>query len=1191
MNIRIVRFVLMGFLSLTLVPLRLSAQSFNATISGSVTDPSGAAVPGAKLTLRALGTNTTAATTSGTDGLYSFPNLVAGAFELSAQAAGFKDYTQRGIILRINEQARVDIALQVGEAHQTVTVSDNASPLNYENAQLVEGVTPESLRDLPLLLSGNIRSAAQFAVLMPGVNTGTGNGAYDARINGGQQSGDEATIDGVTMQDSMNSQSGMTEAYTDHPMSPDAISEISVLTSNYEPQYGSTTSGVIAAVTKSGTSEFHGVAYEFARNAALNARQFGVPDRPPDIENDFGGTIGGPVKIPKLAWSGRKKTYFFASYEMFHIRGGAKTPVISIPSMKERAGDFSDWTNPQTGALIPVYDPDTTRANPTYDSTQPVGPQNPPYLRDQFMGCNGDQPNVICSSDPRLANSLAKQWFQYLPTPTFSGPLNNYVVPVPVPDTVFSDSSLLDTRVDHYLGDKDHFTSTVHYHGSAGSGASNLPRALASEQPYGVNYGFLDRASWDHTFTPTLLNNLNLGYNTENIIATCLDMPYATKVPQIAGVASHDLPPIITMSSFQQFGCTGNAKEQRPEEVLNDLLTWVHGKHTVKIGGEIRKLGYNNTGPYNESGTFNFADSETGILGPTSGNAVASFLLSEVDNASASFQTVTSQYPRGSQWSLYAGDTYKVTSKLSLNYGVRWDVSTPATEKFDNLSFFDPVGNNPEAGRPGRLAFAGSKWGDASFGNRHPENTWFKGFAPRLGVAYSLTHKTVIRTGYGIFFANAYYPGWNGGVSQDGFAANPTFSSSLGGMQAAFLLNEGFPQNFPQPPFIDASADNGSGSINYRPFDANRLPYAQQWNLTVEHQITSNFYINASYVGNKGTRLLSQVAPLNALNPALLSMGEQLLDEFQPGQASLDGVAAPYTTWAGEMQCTAYVAQALLPYPQYCGSLFGQNENAGNSTYHSFQIKAENRLSHGLWFLAAYTGSKLLTNTDNVQTESLSWSGAHGVISPYQRERNKGLSVDDVPQLLSIALTYELPVGKGKRFLGNVGLVDKLIGGWEVSSIGRFTSGTPLFFRSGTCNIPSAFAESCIPAILPDADPWAQSKSSFDPNSPLMNVNAFESTDKFNFYAGQGPRISNLRGFGFHNQDLSLVKNTRLTERVGFQFRAEFFNVWNWHVFDCTSQCQGALAFDNDVSSPSFGLWNGQVSTPRNIQFGLKLVY
>lgn len=1184
------KFVFMAPLFLVLLPGQTCAQSFNATISGMITDPSGAAVPGAQLTLRAVSTHAVSTTTSGNDGLYSFPNLVATGYELTVQAAGFKEVVQRGIVLSINQQVRVNVALEVGGAYQTVTVAANTSPLNYDNAQLVEGVTPQAIRDLPLLLGGNIRSAAGFAVLMPGVNTGTGNDPYSARINGGQQIGAEATIDGITEEDGMNGQSGMNEAYMDHPMSPDAISEISLLTSNYEPQYGSTTSGVITAVSKAGTSEFHGVAYEFARNAALNARQFGVPNRSPDIENDFGGTIGGPVKIPMLAWSGRKKTYFFASYELFHIRGGASTPILSIPSVKERQGDFSDWTD-SNGNLIPVYDPATTRANPAFNAGQAVSPTNMPYLRDQFMGCNSNTPNVMCPSDPRLTNSLAKQWFQFLPNPTFSGPLNNYVVPVPVPIQSFADASLLDVRVDHYLGEKDHFSATVHYHGSTGSNASVLPTPLATEQPYGVNYRFLDRGSWDHTFTPTLLNNLNLGYNTQNAIVACLDTPYASKFPPITGVASHDLPPIINLAGFEGFGCTGNGRGNRPTDTLNDLLTWAHGKHTLKFGGEIRKLERQQITPVNQNGTFDFASGETGLSGITSGNSIASFLLGQVNYGTVDFQTIDSYYSRGSQWSLYAGDTYKVTPKLSINYGIRWDVSTPATEKFDNLSFFDPLGMNPEAGRLGSLAFAGTKWGEASFGRRHPEVTWFKGVAPRLGVAYTLTNKTVLRGGYGMFYANAFYPGWNGGISQDGFDANPTFSSSKEGLQAAFLLQDGFPQNFPKPPFINASADNGSGSINYRPFDANRLPYAQQWNLTVEHQFTSNFYVDGSYVGNKGTRLLSGVAPLNALNPSLLSSGEQLYDEFQPGQASLDGVAAPYANWAAESQCAPTVAQALLPYPQYCSSLSGQNENAGNSTYHSFQVKAENRFSHGLWLLGAYTFSKLLTNSDSVEPSSTTWAGASGVISPFERERNKGLSEDDVPQLLSLALTYELPVGRGKRFLNYGGVADKVLGGWQLSTIVRFTSGTPLFFRSGTCNIPGQFAEGCIPAILPGANPWAQSKGNFHPTQPLLNVNAFESANNFNFYAGQGPRMSNLRGFGFHNQDLSLMKNTKLTERVGIQFRAEFFNAWNWHVFDCTADCVGALAFVNNVSSPSFGMWNGSVSQPRNIQLGLKLIY
>ena len=613
----------------------------------------------------------------------------------------------------------------------------------------------------------------------------------------------------------------------------------------------------------------------------------------------------------------------------------------------------------------------------------------------------------------------------------------------------------------------------------------------------------------------------------------------------------------------------------------------------MKAGGEVRWLEFNDSNVQNNSGTFAFARTETGLTGLNSGNAIASFLLEQVDQGSVGFQTVSAEYPRSRAWNLHVGDTWKLTPKLSLNYGLRWDVFPPSVEKFDNTSFLDPVGPNPGAGnRLGRLAFAGTKWGAASFGRRAPENTWHGGFGPRLGFAYGVTTKTVARAGYGIFYSSIFYPSWNGGISWDGFNTNAAFSSSQGGLQAAFILSQGFPQNFPHPPLIDSAADNGLGSIFYRPFDADRLPYAQQWNLTLEHQFTGNFYVSGAYVANKGTRLNSQTLPINALSPSLLAVGQKLYDQFQPAQTSLDGVPVPYPGWIQQMTaCAPTVAQALTPYPQYCSALRGANENLGSSTYHSFQLKAENRFSHGIWFLGAYTASKLLTNADSVQSAATLWSGAHGSISPFERQRNKGLAEDDTPQILSLSLIYQLPFGIGRRFVNRSGGVDKLLGGWQVSSTFRVTSGTPLFFRSAACNVPGQFVAACIPALLPGANPWGQDKGNFEPSLRLFNKAAFESPDGFNFYYGKGPRISNLRGFGYHDHDLAFLKNTRLTEKTSIQFRAEFFNIWNWHISACQAQCFGNLAFDNDVSSPSFGSWNGSVSAPRNIQFGMKILF
>jgi carboxypeptidase family protein/TonB-dependent receptor-like protein len=1193
------RFSIVGLLfstGLLLALAGLHAQSFNSSMSGTVTDPSGALVPDATLTLTAVGTGAVSTTKTGSEGLFAFPNLQAGAYELKVSASGFRDFVQRGIQLLVNQVARLDVKLELGAETQTIEVLGDVSPLNFETPTVKQAINPEVIRELPLIVGGAVRSAAAFVTLMPGVSTGAGSNGYDTRINGGLQSGDEAVIDGVTITQGINGNTGMISAFVDYPWSPEAISEVSVQTANYEPQYGSTTSGVITAETKAGTKDWHGTLYEFHRNTVLNARQFGIPreSRPKDIENDYGGNISGPIKIPWFFSTPRKNSYFFVNYEGFKIRGGANTPILSIPSLKERQGDFSDWVD-SDGNLIPIFDPATTRPNPNFDSSRDPGPDNLQFLRDQFMGCDGHTPNVICSN--RIQNSSANRWLQFLPTPTFPGVRNNYVVPEPIPDTVFADSALIDIRVDQYWRDRDHFFLTVHYRGSTAANVSELPPQLSNNEQYGLNYSFVDRFNWTHTFNPTVLNHFAIGYLNTTSAVTCFNQPYADQL-QVAGTPNHDNPPALGFEDFAGFGCNNTSTDARPVWVANDLMTWVKGKHTFKFGGEIRKHGNNSTSTGNGSGTLNFTRVGTGLNEFNSGNAVASFLLEQVADANYDIRTVEAQYPRSSAYNFHFGDTFKVTPKLSLNFGIRWDMFKPTVEKFDHLSFFDLLGTNPAAAnRPGRLAFAGDSAGAASFGRRHPEQLWKKGFAPRVGVAYSLTPKTVIRAGYGIFFSAPIYPGWGGGIAQDGFNANIPFVGSNSGYTPAFLLSEGFPAIAPEqrPPFIDPSFRNGQ-DLTYRPFDGNRLPYSQQWNLTIEHEFTNDFYISTAYVANKGTRLPSRTAALNALDPKYLSMGPQLYDEFQLGDTSLHGVPLPYPGWVEQMQgCAPTVGQALLPYPQYCSSLQGLNENAGNSTYHSFQFKAEKRFSKGFYLLGSYTLSKLLTSSDGVQADAGTWSGALGVISPYERHRNKALALSDVPQSFVMSLVYQLPLGEGKRLANKGGVVDKIVSGWQVSTVFRATSGVPLFFRSGNCNVPGEFRVQCVPAVIPGKDPFAQDKGNYDPNKPLFNPDAFELPDSFNFYFGQGPRVSNLRGFGYHNQDLSLIKNTRISERVNLQFRAELFNAWNWHTFTSPGG-EGGLdsgyrVVDTDVSGSTFGYWNGTVSVPRNIQLGIRLLF
>jgi carboxypeptidase family protein len=1179
------------------------AQNTNASLSGQVTDPTGAAVPKATLTLTSVATGSVANSTSGPDGSYSFPNLRPGIYNLKAAAQGFRDYAQSGIELTMGAIMRQDVRLELGTAVQTVEVSANASPLDTTTPELKGSITPEILKELPIEVAGTVRSAANFAILMPGVTTGSGGNAFDARINGGLQSGDEAILDGVSLQEGLMSQSGMVSAQTDFPTSPDMVGEVTVLTSNYEPQYGSTTSGQIILETKSGTNQFHGSVYEYHRNTVLNARQFGVDQRPADLEHEFGGSLGGPLYIPHLL-PRNKRTFFYLNLEGYRTGGGLTRPILSVPTMQERQGDFRDWVD-SSGNLIPVYDPDTLRANPNFDPNQAPGPTNLPFLRDQFMGCDGQTPNVICPTDPRLQNSLAPQWFKFLPPPNRPGILNNYVAN-PRPEALLFHTNYFDLRVDQYIREKDHISASVYYQGAKPNLVSELPTPISFDNHASPEYAFIDRINWDHTFSPAVLNHAAAGYHNRMEGYGSNDQKYANQLPQIPGVATHDYPPQINISSFttmgEQSGIDSQNVTARPDFTVNDLLTWVKGKHTIKFGGEYRWLAENNRTSGGGSGTFNFGYGETGLQGIISGSPVASFLLGEVDSANATFRAIGANYPRANAIIWHVGDTWKITPKLSINLGIRYDRFTPSVEKWNRTSFLDPLGPNPAAGgRPGRLAFAGTNWGAASFGRRAPEYTWNKGFSPRVGFAYSWTQKTVVRSGYGIFYTQAFYPGWGGGIAQDGFSTTPTFSSPDNGLSPAFLLSQGFPQNFARPPFIDSGFLNGQGGPNYRPFDANRLPYSQQWNLTIEHEFTNNSYISAAYVGNKGTRLPSRTAPINALNPSLLSMGQKLYDTFGPNDTSVDGVPAPYPGWASQMSaCSPSVAQALTPYPQYCNVLYGLNENAGNSIYHALQLKAEKRYSSGLWVLTSYTWSKTLDDSDNTQADALLWSGAHGVISPYERQRNKALAVDDVPQLLSQAFVYQLPFGHGKRWGAHVPrVVNGFVGGWSISSVLRFSSGVPFFFRSGYCNLPGQFAAGCIPGIIPGASPWLQSKGNFDPGRldsngnpiPLFNVNSFENFNNFNFYLGQGPRISNLRGFGYRNHDVGFMKDIRIKERVTFQLRGEFFNIWNWHTFNCPTQCFGFGAFDTGVGDTLFGVWNGSVTNPRNIQLAGRLTF
>jgi hypothetical protein len=1245
-------------LGLLAFALPAGAQIGNASLGGTVLDPSGGFVAGAELTLTNKGTGFEARATSNERGEYTFRNLTPGTYDLKIVGKGFETYIQQGIQLTINQSARADATLKLGTTAETVVVEGQNTLINYDNGTLQGGADPETLKDLPLVIEGKPRSSAALALLLPGISTGGGNQAFQARINGGQESGDEALLDGATMQEGFMSQSGMVSIHQDFQMSPDMVQEVKVLTSSYDAQYGSSTSGQITMVSKGGTTQYHAAAFEYGRNKALNAAPWnatcatpGCDRRPTDNEHNFGANVGGPIQFPHL-YHGTSKhhSFFYFNWESYHQAGGSNVPTLSIPSVAERGGNFTDWG-------LPIYAPGNFA--PGSSAAEAMGPQSTACKNALPAGFGPGQQfpgNVIPAA---CISPIAAAYMAVLPTPTNTLAQNNYTLAKPVPDTLTSNSNVYMTRIDHNYGDKDHFYFFWWRQFTGFNTATELPTAIATESPTRPENSPIARFNWEHTFSTTLTNHATFGYLNRNEGYGSENLAFVGKLPQIANAASTLALPAFTFSNgYNQISNSNGPPATnitvRPTWVFNDLINKVRGHHTFTFGGEWRSVQGNIHQSNNASGTFGFDTSTTSLPGVNSGSPVAGFLLGAVSGGSVDRRTVSAWYPRQTVWAVHANDSWKFTSKLTFNYGVRWDYYTPSREKYNHFSFIDLVGANPDAGGlPGRLAFAGSSGGCASacFGAPYPEKPWHKGFAPRLGIAYAFNQKTVVRAGYGIFFGQAFYPGWGGGMSLDGYNLHQNFATStdLVTQQSdpAFYLDAGIPSPAQLPPFISAGFDNGAlpsqangnGSA-YRPVDANKRPYSQQWNLTLERELPKDVFVSAAYVGNKGTRLTSSLNPVNVLNPFAANIksleapitaacGIASPNPAQPvacspelnakftagGPTTIDGVSVPYAGWVQQLSsptsaCSPTVAQALLPFPQFCGPLQGLNESHGNSIYESFQLKAEKHYRHGLYMLVAYTYSNLKSNaSDNTQQLGGSWNATQGVISPFEQNRATSVSSDDVPHILSAAFVYDLPFGKGQKYAAGGGAANALVSGWQISPILHYQSGTPMWFRSGTCQVVPQFRQACLVGLVSGTDPFLQSPNGYNPGAgPLLNAAAFEPASNFVWnnpaaapdapggfgYTGTGPRISNLRGPSGKNVDFSITKNTKIGERGNFQLRFAFFNAFNQHYFypGAAVNNQGSsFAFNNDVSLSNFGTWNRDVSSPRTIQIGARLEF
>jgi Carboxypeptidase regulatory-like domain len=1188
------RFLLVALLGVILLATgqRGFGQDTNASLSGTVTDPSNAAIPNAKLTLTNSATGFQSNFVSDETGAFTFRNLTPGTYKIEITAAGFKSTTQTGIQLSPNQASRLDIHLTMGQTNETVTVTADTSLINFESQSLEGGVSPETLQSFPLTVSGAPRSSVAVAIMMPGVTSAGGGNAFNARINGGIITGDEALVDGATTIEGFMNQSGMVALQTDFGMSPDITSEVKVLTANYDAQYGDTTSGQLIITTKSGGEQFHGAAYEYLRNDMFNAFQYGAHGKkPPDKENDYGANIGGPILLPKMHGPDSFfKGYFYFNWEGFQDHGSANSPTLSIASAKARNGDFSGW------------------------GSQLYYPADPAKY-----GALAGQPIPGNQIDPRFQDPIAQAWIAKEPTPTNGGEINNYFVPKSGQGSLTNSENVYFWRVDMNVGQKDHLYYTYWWQYAGVNTGSDLPIDLSTASPANPENAPIQRLNWERNFSPVMTNHLTLGYLNRNEGYYALNGK--AQLPTVSGVAIPGRLPQMSFGSF--YSQLGNSTTPTPNTTtrgtyaLNDVFTRVFGRHTVKAGFEYHMAGTTIHVAGNEGGTYTFNSDTTGNLNCPStaacpGDPMASFYLGAVGGASVDYRNVHAEYPRQYAYAVHAGDAWRLSPKLTLNYSLRWDYISPFKEKYNNLSFIDPIGANPGAGnRPGRLAFAGNKWGAASYGKDYPEEPFKTAIAPRVGFAYTIDNKTVVRAGYGIYYGQAFYPGWDGGMSLEGFNKTLNLSETAsGGLQIpAIYLNSGIAASqVGDTQHISSDFENGRTPAKYRPLDGNHRPYSQQWNMTVERELPNNFFVALSYVGTKGTHLPSAMSPLNVidpLDPSITPMGTDLRKSYNdpdgPATFAKYGVSTPYVGWESQMtSCAPTLAQALTPYPQYCGVMQGQNEQHATSIYNSFQSSVQRHFRDGLYALWSLTLQKMYTDAaDTTQagnTTGTGNQGNNGQFSPFHLfPRAWALVPDNVPLTTQVAIVYDLPFGANKRWLTSGGISNVLVGGWQVSPLWRWEYGTPFSFYSSNCNTVGQFREGCVPGFRPGAKVQPHGRNGFNPaEGRYFDLNAFE-TDFSRFgYTGTGNAVTTTYGPAYQNVDMAFTKDTAITERVHFKLSANFFNTFNNHYL---INSQGgnyggpSVAFTTDVSSADFGKWNGAVTTPRTIQFAGRIEF
>ncbi len=1130
-----------------LYALSAFGQSTSGTITGTISDPAGAVVPNAPVEVRNTQTSAVYTGASSATGNYTLAELPTGTYELSVTAPGFKKFIQQNILIPVSQTVRVDAILQVGQTSESVTVTAEAPILKTESGDLSHNVASSTMDDLPVLQIGGsatgLRNPYASLELIPGAYFSADSAI---RVNGMPSNTESLRIEG------QDATTGLWIAQSWTQPSVDSIQEVAIETSNYAAEFGQAGGGVFNTTMKSGTNQFHGSAYDYMVNEALNAAQpsqIGGNVRNRVRENDYGFTLGGPVIIPKV-YNGRNKTFFFFSFEQFRNRPIISTTVDTVPTDAMRGGNFgglpmfpSGAVNPLTGAPI--------LANQIYDPTGGATNRSP------FPG------NQIPAS---MLDPLSLKIQSFIPHANVAGAaLNNYQVPSYVNPKV---STIPSIKIDQSLSDKAklavYWSQTI----------LNTPNADGLPQPITTavatnSVANTTRVNYDQTITPTLL--FHVGAGLLNLNYQQLAQPFNVNSGLATPGAPNGLTGTYDPNLFPGIGNTGSffgglgspfafgpvlggythAQITNIKPTGNTSMTWVKGNHTYKFGGEFIADGYINRNQTYAAPWIDFSASETsspgfaglGFPSGAPGFAYASYMMGRVDSGYTAVPTDT----RLGRHSLafFAQDSWKVTRKITLDYGLRYDYQTYLTEQHGVQSDLSPSTPNPGAGNlPGGTIYGATC--HCQFAKNYPF-----AFGPRLGLAYQFLPKFVLRAGFGVSYSQ---------TAADNFqsyavGSNTPYNAPSYG-NPAYQLANGLPYVLQYPNYYAGQFPNGgipANSLSFFDQNAGRPARTTQWSIGIQRELSGNMVVEATYVGNRGVWWQANTAVNdNAIQPGLLAsqhnglsattldaggnplMLDQLGSVLGTPLASQYNLSRPY----GAFPLSETVAQSVRPYPEYTSILRLWNPD-GDTWYNALQMKATKRFSHGFQFSSAFTWSKSETN-GAVNDVSFFQAVPTAENDVFNRANNKYLSGYDQPYAFIFNGTYTTPKMTANKWISTAAR------DWQIGAVLMYQSGLPIMAPTAQTSLANTYFQSTFEN--PTGQPFYLHNPNcgcYNPNGAFLLNPAAWSTPGPGQFGTASAYYSNYRQQRVPTENMNIARNFRIRESYVLQVRAEFTNIFN----------------------------------------------